>query len=896
MQRIPEPERADDVERETGHAVRRFRPMMLEPSGLAPKGRTLSARLARGVDFCFRHALAVLIAAAVVSLAGGIYAARRFAIDTNISNLISSELPWRQRELAYEAAFPQTNQSILAVVDAPTPELAGAAERAFTQELAKDSDAFRSVTALGEFFARHSLLYMSAADLKATTDPIKGAAPLIGTLNGDPSLRGLTQALMLVLTGVQAERLSLEQMSGTFDAFSAAIEDALAGRPAYFSWKVQLNGKPAGADDLRRLVEIWARLDFANLEPGRQATDAVRAAAQRANLADDAARLRLTGPVPIADTEFGSLREGATLNGIISAALVLLILWLALGSWRLVLAVAVTLGAGLAVAAGLGIALVGALNPISIAFAVLFVGLGADFAIQFSMRYRERRYEMGDLHAAVVSGAQWIGVPLMLAALSAAAGFFSFIPTSYRGLAELGLISGFGMLIAYLACMTLLPALMRLVRPPSEPHWLGFPALAGADRFLARHRIAVVVATAGIVVAGLPLLAALRFDFNPLHLRDPNEEAIATYLELARSPTFAANPAEVMSASAEAATAVADKLAALPEVAQTRTIDSFVPDDQDEKLKLIAAAATALDSALDPGARRPAPSDAENVAALKTAAERLEKAAEGRAGPAKRLAGDMMQLANASADVREAAQTAFAQPLGWDLDELRAALHPERITRTSLPADFQREWISPDGHYRTQAVPKGDQDDNATLQRFADAVLAAEPNATGSAISIALWAQTMITAFIEAGLLALAVIALILMVALRRVRDMLLTLIPLLVAAVITLEISALIGFPLNYANIMALPVLLGIGVAFKIYYITAWRAGESKFLQSVLTRAVFFSALMTATAFGSLWISSNPGISSMGRMLVLSLACTLASAALFQPALMGPPRRRVET
>jgi len=146
-------------------------------------------------------------------------------------------------------------------------------------------------------------------------------------------------------------------------------------------------------------------------------------------------------------------------------------------------------------------------------------------------------------------------------------------------------------------------------------------------------------------------------------------------------------------------------------------------------------------------------------------------------------------------------------------------------------------------------------------------------------------------AFVEAATLALAAIALLLWIVLRRVGDMLLTLIPLVVAGIVTLEICSLTAFSLNYANILALPVLLGVGVGFKIYYVSAWRGGETNFLLSVLTRAVFFSALMTVTAFGSLWVSGNPGISSMGKLLMLSLACTLASAALFQPALMGRPR-----
>jgi predicted RND superfamily exporter protein len=119
----------------------------------------------------------------------------------------------------------------------------------------------------------------------------------------------------------------------------------------------------------------------------------------------------------------------------------------------------------------------------------------------------------------------------------------------------------------------------------------------------------------------------------------------------------------------------------------------------------------------------------------------------------------------------------------------------------------------------------------------------------------------------------------------------LLTLVPLLLAGVVTLEICVLIGMPLNFANIIALPLLLGVGVAFKIYYVLAWRAGRMKLLQSSLTRAVIFSAATTATAFGSLWLSSHPGTSSMGRLMALSLVCTLAAAVLFQPALMGRPR-----
>ena len=164
--------------------------------------------------------------------------------------------------------------------------------------------------------------------------------------------------------------------------------------------------------------------------------------------------------------------------------------------------------------------MVGALNPISLAFAVLFVGLGADFAIQYTVRYRAERHETDDLDRALSAAAGWVGIPLTLAAGAAAAGFLSFTPTAYSGLAQLGIIAGFGMVVAYASSLTLLPALIRAVNPPPEPRPLTLAALAPVDAFLKRHRVAVIVGTVLVVVAGLPALPRLQFNFNPLALEN----------------------------------------------------------------------------------------------------------------------------------------------------------------------------------------------------------------------------------------------------------------------------------------------------------------------------------------------------------------------------------------
>ena len=858
----------------------------------------LKAAIVSVVDFCTRYAYATIAVSVLIAGISVYYTVEHFAINTDITKLISRDVAWRQREIAFDRLFPNRNERfILAVVEAPTSELATLARTELADKLAADKTLFLSVTQPGgsAFFRQNGLLFLPTDELAQITKPLARAALLIRSLVVDPSLRGVAGVVGFVLAGVSNGQVTLDQTAGAFDKAAATIENVLAGRPASFSWNEILSGKPATPGDLRKFIQATPVLDFNALEPGKRATDAIRDAAASLDLASRyQARVRLTGPVPIENEEFGTLREGAALNGVITLGVVLLILWLALRSLRIIIAVAIALFMGLSATAALGLWMVGALNLISVAFAVLFVGLGVDFGLQFSVRYRQERFKEPDLRKAIMAAAERAGVPLTLAATAVACGFLSFLPTDYRGVSELGQIAGAGMLIAYLTSVTVLPALLYLLHPPGEPEALGVAALAPVDDFLERHRIPIVVATLGIAIAGLPLLYFLRFDLNPMNLRSPKVESVATYLELRRDPTTGTNSINIAAPSVQAAADIAAKLKALPEVNTVTTIESFVPADQAAKLALIADAAKALDPVLNLPARA-APTDAEVIEALNLRADGLVRAAENKSGPgadaAKRLAAAMTKLAMAEETKRQRAETVFTVPLKLDLAELRDLLKAMPITLDNLPADLSRTWRSAGGQARIEVVPSGDPDNIVTMRKFADAVLAVAPDAIGGPISILESGRTVITAFIEAGGWALVSIAILLWITLRRFGDVLLTLVPLLLAGVVTLEICVLIRMPLNFANIIALPLLLGVGVAFKIYFVMAWRSGRTKLLQSSLTRAVIFSAATTATAFGSLWFSSHPGTSSMGKLLALSLACTLAAAVLFQPALMGRPR-----
>jgi hopanoid biosynthesis associated RND transporter like protein HpnN len=833
----------------------------------------------------------------ILTVGAGFYTARHFKINTDINTLISPDLDWRQRDIAFEKAFQQ-ERTILAVVEAPTPEFASAASAKLVEKLRSDTANFDSVRSLNdsEFFQKNGLLFLPKEEVAQLTGQFASAAPLIEIMAGDPSLRGLTGALETGLAGVKRGEIKLDSTAVPFSLIAQTVESVLNIGSGTFSWRELANGKPLTDADRRSFIEFRPILDFNALEPGKDATDAIRKAARDLNLAGEyGARVRLTGPVPTANEEFATVQDGAVVNSIGTILVVLLILWLALHSSKIIFAVFATLFIGLSITTAAGLMMVGSLNLLSIAFAVLFIGLGVDFGIQYSVRYRSERFKNNDLEAALVHAAERSAVPLSLAAMATAAGFLSFLPTDYKGISELGKIAGVGMMVAFMASITVLPALLKLLNPPGEKEPVGYAFLAPVDHFLEKHRIAIIAGTLLVAIAGMPALYFLKFDFNPIHLRNAKVESIATYLDLRKDPNTGASAVNVMGKSEDEARKIEARLAKVPEVLRTSSLDSFVPPDQPAKLKLIAQGAQVLNPALNPDQIDAPPTDQENIDALKGAADSLRKTAGNAKGPgadtSRRLADDLTKLADSNEATRNKAQAVFVAPLKIMLEQLKLLLQAQPVSLKTLPPDLVRSWQTKEGITRVEALPRGDPDDNETLRKFAAAVLAAEPNAIGGPVSILKSGETVVKAFIHAGFWALLSISLLLWLALRRITDVLLTLVPLLVAGAVTLEICVLIGLPLNFANIVALPLLLGVGVAFKIYYVTAWRSGRTNLLQSSLTRAIFFSAMTTATAFGSLWLSSHPGTASMGKLLALSLVTTLAAVLLFQPALMGKPR-----
>jgi uncharacterized protein len=871
-------------------------PQSVEKSGkLAP-----TAAITRLVRLSSSYAWPVILGFLLLAILSASYFTRHFVISSDSNKLMSSSLPWRQQEAMLDLAFPQRIDRIVAVIDATTPEAADDAADVLVNDLSPRSDVIRTISRSdgGEFFERNGILFRSLDEVRRDTADLITAQPFLGTLAADPTLRGIFRTLSQSLEGVRLGKAKLDDLRPSFAGIADALEALANGKAPAFSWRTLITGRAAKSSELRHFVSIQPVLDFGDLQPGSKATAVIREAAYRLGLTPEkGVNVRLTGSVALSDEEFATIADGAALNGAVTVLLVGFVLWFALKKARIILAILLNLAVGLVVTAAVGLWMVGALNPISVAFAVLFVGLGVDFGIQFSIRYRSERHACEDLHLALLATARSVAGPLLLAAASIATAFYSFLPTAYVGLSELGVIAGTGIVIAFATTVTLVPALLSVLKPPAEQKPIGYAALAPLDRFLERQRNWIVGLTLAVTIIGLPLLADLRFDFNPLNLRAQDTESIATLLDLMKDPDTSPNTIEILKSSLGEALPVVARLRQLPEVGRVLTLQSFVPDDQDAKLALIEDASFFLQNTINPDHFDPEPTPAETKAAIEKLVPELSDAARDLDSPAalqaRRLATLLGALANAPMPSLDRVRQALVAPLRTTLRQVRRLLTAEQVSVETLPPALKKQWVSNDGRARIEVGPKGDGNDNATLSHFVAAVRGVEPDAAGKPIFMIEAAATMVKAFLQAAVSSVLLIALILFIALRRWIDVALTLVPLLIAIVVTLEICVVIGLRLNFANIIALPLLLGVGVAFKIYYIIAWRSGETNFMQSSLTRAILFSACTTAIAFGSLWLSHHPGTSSMGKLMALSLLTTLAAAVIFQPALMATQRQR---
>lgn len=859
--------------------------------------------LAGWAGFVARWRWIVIVLSLVLTGVLSVYTVRNLGINTDTTGLIAEDLAFRKNYDAYRKTFPYFNDLLAVVIDGRTADDAQDAAAALYDRLKRDSTHFRSVFYLQgeEFFRDNGLLYLSIDDLTKISTRLAQAQPLLAELAIDPSLRGLLGLFAQAIDTLGTKNAQPEQLADVLDRFTEVIAARARGQPRTLSWSTLLAASVDPESDRRRIIVVQPTLDFNSLSPAKTAMNTIRETGRDLGLTpDNGVTIRLTGSAAIASEEFESVALGASVAGYLSLAAVALLLLLGLRSIWMVLSVMLTLLMGLVWTAAFATAAVGSLNLISVAFAVLFIGLGVDFGIHFALRYKEEVDQEVPGASGIANATRAVGGAMTLSAVAAAAAFLSFLPTDYGGLSELGLIAGVGMAIALFCSLTILPALLaaspiRRARRYRDRRMTRVTREVRIERYIYRHRRVIVLV--GAVMSVIALIAApfISFDRNPLNLKDPNTESVQTAVDLMGDSRFATAGLSVIAPSRVAARALAEKLRALPAVKSVRTIDSFVPRNQREKLDIIEEMVLFLTPVLNAAERKTPPTAAERLAAIRKLRASIAKTlAEKRAGSLapklERLQGalDAFLASQPHAQALATLDRALTGGFPARLTTLKEALSAKEITLANLPASLRKREITPDGRFRVYILPKEDLRNNDALRAYVTQVLSVAPTATGGPAVELLSGDVVVSAFTESSLIAFVVIAVMLLLLLRRVSDTLLVLATVFLAGTFTLAIIVALGMSFNFANIIVVPLLLGLGAASAIHLVVRARREVGVILLNTSTpRAILFSALTTLASFGSLAITDHQGTASMGGVLVIALGMTLLCSLIFLPALI---------
>ena len=837
------------------------------------------------------------------------YTVRNLGMNTNTRDMLSPELEWRQLDLKIDRLFPQFTNNILVVIEASTPDEASDAGKLLYENLKKETGLFRFAYYPPDlpFFKTSALLYLDIDELQDLADNLAAIQPFLSRLTEDQSIRGLFNMLSdAVEAKINGDKIDLAPIIKRINTAFIALDN---NRYYRLSWQSLMRGDEDKKTPYREFIILQPELDYGGLFPAEAAIKKIRSLANSLQLTSiNNINVRLTGSAVLSYEELRSVSRGMGLSVIIAFCLVAIILVAGLRSLWMVAATLITLISGLIYTAWFATLTVGELNLISVAFAILYIGLGVDFAIHFCLRYREQ-VRLGQSNSdALRNTIMNIGKSLALCAFTTAIGFYAFIPTDYVGVAELGWISGTGMLISLLITMTLLPALLTLF-PVRYKTSITVSSNTYVDRLIylpIKYAGPIKIITVVLTIISIFTVTRLQFDHNTLHLQSPKNESVKTYLDLLADPENSPWTATVMAENEDNAKKIDSQLSKLPLVDKVVWLNDFIPEGQDEKLEIIEEMDLLL-GAISITTQLEEPGDSERLLSLRTFNQWLYKLLE--SGEEDRdyrklyltISRFLEKIDSMNESMQHTALNKLEQSLlatfPERLDALLQSMNADYITRDSLPDDLKSLWYR-DGYYLLEIYPKENLMDNDAMRHFVSEIRSEVPQATGAPVISIEAGDAVVTAFKQAFAYAFIATLLLLLILVEKKIDTVFILIPLLLAALFTGAISVLLGIPLNFANIIALPLLLGIGVDSGIHILHRLRSDppeNGNLLATSSARAVVISALTTIFSIGNLAFSPHLGTASMGKLLTIGITMTLICTLIVLPSLLVRQTRKIK-
>lgn len=831
------------------------------------------------------------------------YTLTNLGINTDTTEMLSQNLPFQKNRERLIQAFPQDDQAFLIVVDSNTPLQTTHALNELAKQLRSEKNYVESVYVPGEsgYFDRHGLLYLEIKALEDLASKLVQAQPFIGTLSQDNSLNGLFSIIGLAISSTNIE-LPIDIVP-LLERIREAIRAAIDNDYNRLSWHDLMSGNKPDLLTTQRFVLVKPKLEFDQVMPAEKSYQAIHAILKRTKGKYPLVRLRLTGEIALEHEELESVSRSALIASIFSLLLVCVALMIGLRSFKLMIATLMTLVMGLILTAGFATFAVGHLNLISIAFAVLYIGLGVDYSIHFCLRYRELLQQEFSSSRALTHTIGSVGPSIALCAITTSAGFYAFIPTSYRGVSELGIIAGSGMFIGLVMTLIILPALLKLMPLKSVgpyeksvvfPDWI--------YRLPTDHRTFIKWSALVLSIIAGGLVTQVSFDFNPVNLRDPSSESVSTFKDLLKSKATSPMTLTVLANDEASVRSKSESLKALDSVENAITLFDFIPEDQEEKLAIIEELALLLGLELSTFPNPTEVSVEESIRTLEKFLNTIDTSlTTQKQGSLSESLGILRRdleeyLAILSSlpkvdrkDRLDQLQSSLLSSLPETMNRLLKGFEADIVTIDELPKDLLERWVSNDGIYRIMIFPSKDLNNIDNLREFITDVQRLEPNATDLPVIYLESGKEIVNAFLQALLGALAVIAVVLIVVQRNIVDTLMILAPLLMAAVFTCALTVFFGKAFNFANIIAVPLLLGLGVDSGIHVIRRLHTmptQKHRLLRTSTARAIFFSGLTTLFSFVSLAFTPHLGLASMGQLLAIGISFIVFCTLIVLPAI----------
>ena len=836
-----------------------------------------------------RYRLIVIAAYFILLLCAIIFIQAQFKFNTDTKDMLSSELDWRQADLRFESLFPQNKDTILIAIEAPTPDQTQDAATELYQKLQKNRSLFKDIyypPAL-PYFKQSSLLFLEPNELVDMSNQLATIQPFIGTLVQSPTLIGLVNMLSAILE-TSKDNHDIEIIP-LVSELNQALEGISTGSDYVVSWQNLIIGQSDTQKIYREFIIAKPILDYALIYP---ATEAIQHIKQHStNMAKTyGAKVRMSGSVALSHEELHSVAKANWQVIILSLILVTSLLVIGLGSISTVLACIITLISGLVLTTAFAIATVGSFNLISIVFAVLYIGLGIDFAIHYSLRYGETITVSNSHLEALINASKGIFRSLGLCAITTAMSFFAFILTDYHGIAELGWIAGSGMLISLIVSFTLLPALLFYTQPKKLKSFLPKLIIDWLRQAPFRHYQAIIIITVIAWLLVLPNIDSLNFDGDPLNLQDQTNESVQLYKTLISNSNISPWGITSLARDETEARGRVEAFKQLDSVSHVTWLGDLIPNGQDEKLYLIEEMAWLLgDMSIDSAELAYSTDSAEKLAAL----TRLQKKIDALNAPTFQLVMLENTLSKTLAMINQKnvainqVETVLMSSFPGRIKQLNNALSATPVTLEALPDRLKNRWLA-STVYQVNVSPKYDLSNPKRLTEFVEQTRRVDPNVIGVPVINIEATETVKKAFKTAFLYAFIAIVLLLSLIIREPMKITFLLIAMLSGIILTIGLMLFFKLSLNFANITALPLILGIGVDSGIHILERYRQARKKLFETTTSRGVVISGLTTILGISGLVFTPHAGTASMGMLLIMGIFSILCCMLFLLPALLS--------